>query len=159
MMWRGFEEIIWSDAMSDCWQWDDQQWSHDDVSPWLGVMSIKQRWWQMGAGSGVMMTMSVSWHHVTNVTWHQCRARDMSQASCHRDVNILYSNDLSSPPAPHASLARRERGELNWNNLKWSILHYRIWLTIKTTIQCTRVNKKWAFDTKCIHLSRKKIRE
>ena len=106
----------------------------------------------MWAGSGVMMTMSgltsVSWHHVTNVTWHQCRTRDM----CHGlspvtklSISSIQMSLLS--PAPHASMsapvARRERGEWDWNHLKWSILHYRIRLTLKTTIYNAPTEHGW----------------
>ena len=78
--------------------------------------------------------------HVTSVqsSWH------VTSLSPVTEMSISSIQMSSPPPGPHASVAARERGELNWNHLKWSILHYRIWLTIKTTIHWTRVDKKWA---------------
>ena len=76
-------------------------------------MSIKQRWWQMRDGSGVMMTMSgltsVSWHHVTNVTWHQCRARDM----CH-GLSPVTKLSISSIQMSLRPPARMPQCPLQW---------------------------------------------
>ena len=76
MMTQGFEEIIGSDGCDD-----------NDIMWWPIVIAIIRshvNYTEMmtdGDWSGVMMTMSVltsvSWHHVTNVTWHQLRPRDM----------------------------------------------------------------------------------
>ena len=96
--------------------------------------------------SGVMMTMSVltsvSWHHVTNVTWHQLRPRDMCLRLSPVTKLSISSIQMSSPPKS-APVASRERGELNWNHLKWSILHHRIGLTLKTTIYNAPTEHGW----------------
>ena len=145
MMSQGFEEIIGSDGCDD-----------NDIMRWPIVIAIIRshvNYTEMmtDAGwSGVMMTMSVltsvSWHHVTNVTWHQLRPRDMCLRLSPVTKLSISSIQMSSPPS-HASVSAlvdsRERGELNWNHLKWSILHHRIGLTLKTTIYNAPTEHGW----------------
>ena len=108
-------------------------------------MSIKQRWWQMirshddNVWSDISVMTSCHDCHVTSVqsSWH------VTSLSPVTEMSISSIQMSSPPPGPHASVTGRERGELNWNHLKWSILHYRIRLTLKTTIYNAPTEHGW----------------
>ena len=147
MMSRGFEEIIKSDGCDD-----------NDIMRWPIVIAIIRshvNYTEMMTDGGAGQE---SWWQC--LYWHRCHdimsrmSRDISSdlvtcaCVCPPSPSCQYPLfKCPSPPASHASASApvdsRERGELNWNHLKWSILHHRIGLTLKTTIYNAPTEHGW----------------
>ena len=155
MMSQGFEEIIGSDGCDD-----------NDIMWWPIVIAIIRshvNYTEMmtdGDWSVVMMTMSVltsvSWHHVTNVTWHQLRPRDMCLRLSPVTKLSISSIQMSSLSPRLACLSVRSSGQqrAGWIELKsFEMINITSphWTDPKNHhLQCAhwaRVDKNWLRST------------
>ena len=143
MIWLHFNRWQQHNDVTRVWR-DHREWwicDDNDIMRWpivIAVIRSHVNYTEMmtDAGwSGVMMTMSVltsvSWHHVTNVTWHQLRPRDMCLRLSPVTKLSISSIQMSSPPPrmPQCPLQWTAESGVNWIETRLAVDRVKPWLT------------------------------